>query len=310
MKKGLVVHIYQTGGEVMGGPWQIKCRLPSAFNLNPQIIHQIAFNALHKIEQQMSHFKSDSDLARVNNAPIGEWIEIPDLFYQVLQVAKEMFFYTKGAVNVGLGKVINQWGFGVEKSIDINNLSDNNFSNQDLGFEINNGMIKKNRSIMLNLSCIAKGFAVDYACICLKKIGLTDFMVEAAGDIYAMGEKSPNVAWQIGLELPLPKKSLVYDVISLKNQAVAGSGGYRKYREINGKTYSHTFNPQTGAPIEGDLLSVMVRDDLCARADVLATGLYVMGVKNGSEFAEKQQIPALFLIKIPEGICELSSKYW
>ncbi len=311
----------------MGGPWQVS-HLPHK-DYSAKQIADITYNALFEIEQQMSHFLDTSYLMQLNATPVGEWLEVPYQAVEVFSKAEEISKYTNGALNIGLGKEIVSWGFGnkdVENQEIINKyeniqhskvvkITENN-DDENLGFAIDsiNKKIKRTKDLHFNLASIAKGYAVDYATKKLEEKGIDNFIIEVAGEIKCRGQKGNNADWTVGLELPIPGQFLVYDHISLDNDALATSGSYRKYKELAGKHLSHTFNPRTKTPInskhDDNLLAVCVRDKSCMYADAMATALFVMCGAVGSEFADKNNIPALFLLKDELGICEIRSRAW
>lgn len=153
---------------------------------------------------------------------------------------------------------------------------------------------------MLNLSAIAKGYAVDRIALLLKQEGYQNFVIDIGGEIYASGEKSDaNKGWNIGIAVPkldnAPEQNAA--VIRLRNMAVATSGDYRNYYYKDNKRYSHTISPQTGYPVEHNLASATVFDTTCMRADALATAFMAMGEKKGLVFADKNKIAVIFFVR-------------
>ena len=73
----------------------------------------------------------------------------------------------------------------------------------------------------------------------------------------------------------------------LSDKAVATSGNYRKFYEIDGKKYAHTLNPKTGFPVQHSLLSATVVANDAASADGYATVFMVMGVEKTLEFVRE-----------------------
>ncbi|MBV7435216.1 FAD:protein FMN transferase [Cardiobacteriaceae bacterium TAE3-ERU3] len=302
--------IHHAAGIVMGGPWQLR-HVPVP-GIDSEQVASAALDALSSVDRQMSHYKMESNLMRLNRAPKDIWVEVAADMVEVMRAAAEMREYTHGALDVGLGQAINAWGFGPEPAPqsrpDQVRLSTG--QGRDYSWQTEPPAIKKHHDRSYNLSALAKGFAVDRAAQAVRALGVRDFLVEAAGEIYAQGQRPGGMAWQVGLELPVPGKTLIYGHIALDNMAVATSGGYRKHHRIDGKTAIHTFNPQTATPLESDLLAVSVMDKSCMRADALATALFVQGGQAGSAFADKHDIAALFLLRTDDGICEIRSRRW
>jgi thiamine biosynthesis lipoprotein len=147
-----------------------------------------------------------------------------------------------------------------------------------------------------DLSAIAKGYAVDLAAVALDKEGLTDYMVEVGGEVRTRGVNDSGQSWRIGIERPLAGDRVLQRVIGLSGFSMASSGDYRNYYEVDGKRVSHTIDPRTGRPITHRLAAVSIVDELCVRADGLATTLMVLGPEEGYQLAVKHNVAALFLV--------------
>ena len=89
--------------------------------------------------------------------------------------------------------------------------------------------------------------------------------------------------------------------IALRDRALATSGDYRNYREVEGVRVAHTIDPRTGRPLTHRLASVTVVERTCARADALATALLVLGPGAALELAEERDIAALLVVADGQG---------
>lgn len=293
----------------MGGKWLLEF-MPTNF-IDNHIVAEQAYQALALVDQQMSHYKTNSDLTRLNQAPLNQWIKIPEKMAIVIDTAHQISSLTDGALNITLGQAISQWGFSPSFSPP----STQHFLSlpspiQPYYIRLKPAAVKKTQPISFNLSALAKGFAVDQASLAVKKLGIEHFILNAAGEIYAQGQRPDQQNWQIGLELPIPQHTIIYDQISLDRLAVATSGNYRRYKEIEGKRYSHLFDPKTAKPLQTDLLAVSVLHQSCMLADAFATALFALGAESGTAFCQRNKIAALFLIRNPEGITEIRTEQW
>ena len=144
--------------------------------------------------------------------------------------------------------------------------------------------MKKNKFLTLDLGSIAKGYGVDKTAELLKQCRLENFIVEIGGEIYAAGKNKKESPWQVGISTP--KKGIaandLYKIVSLKDKAIATSGDYRNFINIDGKTYAHIINPVTGYPPENNVVSASVIAGDCTFADGLATALMVMTPEKGT----------------------------
>lgn len=142
----------------------------------------------------------------------------------------------------------------------------------------------------LDLSGIAKGYAVDRVIDLLQHdFGVTNALVDIGGEVRAIGDGPEGDGWRVGVYLPDEMPSLAVPVLSLHNAAVATSGAY-----FRGE---HIIDPLTGEPVDHEVVSVTVLDADCARADALATALYVMGEERGLAWAQVHAVHAIFVLK-------------
>ncbi|SPF81742.1 FAD:protein FMN transferase [Pseudoprimorskyibacter insulae] len=303
---------HHASGTVMGGPWQIR-HVPAA-HMVPELVAQAALNALRLVDAQMSTYRDDSDLLRLNAAPIGVPVPVPADMLTVMACADRLARQSGGALNIGLGQAVNRWGFGPLPTPGARpdpRLGAADATLAQLGsytLHSDPPAVTKHSDIAFDLCALAKGFAVDQAARAVEALGITNYLIEAAGEIIARGRNGAGEPWTIGLELPVPGDDrIIFDQIALDGMAAATSGNYRNRRTIAGETVSHTIDPNTGEPLASDLLSVTVLHSACMEADALATVLTVLGPDQGPRFAQSHGIAALFMIRVPAGLKEIRS---
>lgn len=117
----------------------------------------------------------------------------------------------------------------------------------------------------------------------------------------ARGVNERGVPWRIGIETPVAGARRVQRALALDGLAMATSGDYRNFHELDGARYAHIIDPRTAKPVRHSLASVSVIDAACARADAFATGLMVLGGEEGLSVAEECNLAALFLIRESDG---------
>jgi thiamine biosynthesis lipoprotein len=173
--------------------------------------------------------------------------------------------------------------------------------------------IKKNiRKLYLDLSSIAKGYAVDFVYQFIESKGIRHYMVEIGGEVRTRGKNKSGQNWQIGIEVPIQSNLVTapkpFAIVELSDKSLATSGDYRNYFQIEKKFYSHTINPVTGKPIEHKLASVSVIHKSCMIADGWATALLVLGPEKGYEIAQREKLEALFIIRQGINLSEMDLK--
>ncbi len=269
-------------------------------------IQQAVEERLALINQQMSTYIPESEISRFNALRSGEMPVSAELA-NLIQRSQSLSQQTGGAFDITVGPLVNLWGFGPEGRVVSAPSSDRieslraRVGYQKLGVSLNPPLLTKATNLQVDLSAIAKGYAVDQLASLLVVRGINNYLVEIGGELKLSGNKPSGESWRIAIEAPLTAERSAHQVLPVTNIAMATSGDYRNYFEEKGIRYSHTIDPTNGAPIKHALVSVTVLHSSCADADALATALMVMGDKKGVEFAERHDMAAYFLIKAQEG---------
>ena len=252
-----------------------------------------------------STYAPDSELSRLNNHPVGTpFVASPEMM-DVLLLAGAVFSLTSGAFDPTVAPLVNLWGFGPEVSlteVSVPHSREVEEARSRVGFEhlvIDEARseVVKTRNVTIDLSAIAKGYAVDRIAGLLDEWGSGSYFVEIGGELKIKGVKADGSSWVPAIEAPLDQTSQVYEIFSNLGQsiAVAGSGDYRNYFEVDGVRYSHEIDPRTGRPVRHHLAAAYVIADSAALADALATAYMVMGEESAYVHAERRGI-AVFLI--------------
>lgn len=261
---------------------------------------------LERINDQMSTYRPQSELSRLNANASREWLSVSAELYTVLAAARQVSVATDGAFDITVGPLVNLWGFGPQARVDqppsASALAEALARVGYRQLELADGppRVRKARSdLYLDLSAIAKGYAVDQVAALLEAQGMHDYLVDIGGELRARGHNAKGDAWQVGVALPVANIDDIERVLALTDTGLATSGDYRNYFEYQGRRYSHEIDPATGHPITNDVASVSVLHASCMMADAYATGLMVMGAERGLALAEKRGLKVLFLL--PDG---------
>ncbi|CAG1007100.1 MAG: FAD:protein FMN transferase [Rhizobiaceae bacterium] len=256
-------------------------------------------SAVDEVDAQMSTWKPDSDLMRLNRAPAGQRVAVPAMLMEVLKLALAVGRASDGAFDIAVGDAVSAWGFGPDAAAP--DLIRTAMTARRLpaheAIDLGSGTVRKRVPIALDLNGIAKGFGVDRLAETLTQLGVGDALVGIDGEMRAMGSRPDGEAWTVAVERPDRDRRAPHSVISLQDCAVATSGDYRHWVEVRGKRLSHTMDPRRGAPLLGAPASVTVLAPSCAAADAWATALMVLGPGKGGEVARRAGIDALFLLR-------------
>lgn len=265
------------------------------------------FAVLDKVDRLMSSYRQNSEISGINRAEVGSAYRVSLETFEVLVASREMYHFSEGAFDISLSPLIDLWGFGAKKepreipTQEALNEVRTRIGLDKLVFDKEGQTIRKQAPLELNVSAIAKGYAVDLVAEFLDRQGYQSYLVEVGGEIYARGLKRAEKPWVLGIEAPdFPGRKAI-TTVPLRDLAMATSGDYRNYIERDGVRYSHTIDPATLSPVLHRLASVSVISDQCAKADALATALMVMGEKKGIEFARQNGLDALFILRESSG---------
>ena len=297
-------------GQTMGTSYSIKLAAAPDPTLQNTLQRQVE-QRLHDINAQMSTYLADSDLMRFNRSSSTEWLAVPPELVELVEQANRISAQTDGMYDITVGPLVNLWGFGnagpraaAPPEQEVTALLKQT-GYQHLQTQRSPPALRKDvAGLQIDLSSIAKGWAVDQLAQILIDHGIRDFLVEIGGELRASGRKAADRPWRVAIERPLDGYREVQRVIGLRDLAMATSGDYRNFFENGGRRFSHTISPKSGLPVQHSVASVSVVADDCAQADAWATALMALGEKRGPEVAESLQLKALFILRTPGGFEE------
>ncbi|MGB2242173.1 MAG: FAD:protein FMN transferase [Porticoccaceae bacterium] len=300
--------VLNISGTKMGTSYHITI---VADQLPPEDLEQQIERLLSKVDNSMSTYKKDSEISQFNRLPIGQTMTISQEFAEVVEISQKIWQLSNGAFDPTIGPLVDLWGFGPgERHDSIPSSETIALTQAKIGFDsvvLKEQTLSKTKSVALDLSAVAKGYAVDRVANLLEMLALPDYLVEIGGEIRVSGFNSDGIAWRIAMELP-QLFAEVDRVINITDIAVATSGDYRNYFEKDGVRYSHTIDPKTGMPIDHNLASVTVLSPSCAEADAWATAFSVIGAEQGLALANKLNLAAYMLVRENEEFVSKSSE--
>lgn len=283
----------------MGTRWSALFYRSEPFDPGP--VRSALQVAVDEVDAQMSTWKPDSDLMRLNAAPVGEWVIVPERLMGILRLSLDIGRASGGAFDIGVGDAVNAWGFGpaaadrnlVQKAL----AAPRRPAHAALELDPECRRVRKDISVTLDLNGIAKGYGVDRLAETLCSFGITSGLVGIDGEMRALGLRPDGEAWTIAVEEPDRERRAPYSILALQDAAVATSGDYRHWIDVGNRRLSHTMDPRRGAPLLSPPASVTVVARTCAEADGWATALMVLGREAGSKLARRLRLDALFLLR-------------
>jgi len=262
---------------------------------------------LYDFSYSLSTYNPNSLISRINQNDTTAVVD--DYFRTVFNKSIEVHKASDGVFDITITPIVNLWGFGFTgdapdidpKKID----SLLQFVGLDKARIVGDKVVKDSSGVMFNMNAIAKGYSADVVANFLKEKGSDNFLIEIGGEIVAQGVNESGYTWLVAIEKPDDNASYgeaFQSYLRLKNKALATSGNYRRFFELDGKKYGHTFNPKTGYPVMHNLLSVTILADDCITADAWATACLASGLEKSIELLKKHpEIDALLIYSDDNG---------
>jgi len=283
-------------GNAIGTTYSIKYITPNNSNFKLKID-----SIIKAVNKSTSTYIPSSDISKINRGDTT--IIVDDIFEEVFRKSEKIYNETAGDFDPTVGVLVNAWGFG--PSAKFNNLDSLKIDSllTFVGFNkvslINKKVTKLYPEIYFDFNAIGKGFLVDIIGRQFEAANIKNYMVEIGGEIRVRGKNQKGELWKIAIENPNEDGTRSFaTVIQLKDEAMATSGNYRKYRtSADGKKYVHTINAKTGYASESNLLSAsVITNGDCADVDGYATAFMAMGFEKTKAFLEKHNQLKAFLI--------------
>ena len=285
-------------GRALGTTWTVKY-LQSSPPLNPATLHTRIAETLARLEQQFSTYRPNSELSRFNSATSTEWITVSPELARVAADSRALSKRTDGAFDATVAPLLILWGFGPQRRTGppparaevVTARARIDYRRLDARLKPP-ALRKASPDVAADFSSMAKGFAADAVSELLRGLGATNHFVQIGGDIKTGG----TLVWRVAIEQPSAPPA-VAQTLNLAGQALSTSGDAHNFFEHAGRRYGHIIDPRMGEPATGPLAAVSVVHDSCAVSSSLATALFVLGAEAGYEFAAREKIAALFIVR-------------
>jgi thiamine biosynthesis lipoprotein len=258
-----------------------------------------AFDLLEDLEQQMSVYRPDSELSRLNRVAASAPVRVEPGLYRLLRFACDMGAETGGAFDITTGALIRCWGFmqrqGRVPAADELERARAASGWQNVVFDDSKCTVAFNRpGVELNLGAIGKGYALDVMSRTLRDAGLHDFMVHAGhSSILACGNSSTGAGWEVRVRDPRGSQAGLGSV-RLEERSLSTSGAGQQFFTEDGRRFGHILDPRTGWPSEANVLCSVLAES-AARAEALSTALFVMSESEVRSYFERHRQVGIIL---------------
>lgn len=242
-----------------------------------------------KLEALWSVNRKNSEIYTINHVQERS-IVVSEETAGIIQFSLEMGRQTDEALDITLYPVLKEWGF-TTKSHRIPSEKKVAEKMQYTGIE--KICVKKNKvftqpNVQIDLGAVAKGYACDLLLEDMRKRGITSAIINLGGNIGTLGVKPDGNKFKIAVQHP--KNGEVLGILHLSDMCVATSDICERYfAGEDGKKYGHILNPETGKPMNSDLLSVTVINQEGKICDALSTALFVKGLKGTVKYYKEHE---------------------
>jgi thiamine biosynthesis lipoprotein len=298
-------------GEALGTAWAATVVTRAA--LEPGKVADLqrrTESTLERVDRGMSTWREDAEIVRFNRRSGPQPFRFSPETRRVVVAALELARETGGAFDPTVGPLVALWGFGPGAAE--SDPSDEQLERararvgwRHLAWDEEGRLTGRVAGVDLDLSAIAKGYAVDAVFGELARERPLGLLVELGGEVRALGAKPSGEPWRVGIENPIAPGSGLEAVVALTGGALATSGDYRQVQVVAGERRTHVLDPRSGRPVSNGVASASVVAPTCMEADAVATALMVLGPDAALAFVEDRPwLEALLLVREGDRIVE------
>ena len=305
--------LHSHSASIMGTSWSIKVVEPMDEDQFATLIKDLS-HRLTTLEAMMSTYQNASQISRFNASRSTDWQSVSQEVVAVVAYAQKVSRLTDGAFDITVAPIVELWGFGkttIERKPTDQEIKDVSASigHHHLSFRQDPPALRKNiAELRVDLSAIAKGYAVDELAKILHLAQMKNYLLEVGGELRASGKNHNFEIWKIGVEKPVPGWREVMRAVQLDGSGIATSGDYRNFVEFNDKRYSHEIDPRALHPIlyQGGSVTVIAKSTM--QADAWATGLFIIGKEKGMQIAKQQGLAVYYIEQTADGFVQTMNK--
>ncbi len=250
------------------------------------------FNFLQTVDDACNSHKESSEISAINRSAGVSAVKVSDDVIKILGTAIRISEFSDGKFDPSIGPVVSLWGINtdharVPSESEIREAVDAvDFRKIEIDADKKTVFLPQ-KNMRLDLGGIAKGFAADGIAEICRKNKIRRALIDLGGNVYVYGSKKDGSKWRIGIKNPQNSEENPLAALTLDEGSVVTSGVYERFMEVDGKSYHHIFDPDTGYPVENGLLSVTIICPSSIMADALSTAFFSMGIEKSSEILKK-----------------------
>ncbi|EMK5832900.1 FAD:protein FMN transferase ApbE [Citrobacter sedlakii] len=257
-------------------------------------------------DRLLSTYKNDSAMMRFNHTKsLTPW-PVSEAMADIITTSLRIGDKTLGAMDITVGPLVNLWGFGPDKQpVQVPTQAQIDAAKAKTGLQhltvINQAhqqyLQKDLPDLYVDLSTVGEGYAADHLARLMEQEGIARYLVSVGGALNSRGMNAEGRPWRVAIQKPTDRENAVQAVVDINGHGISTSGSYRNYYEVGGKRLSHVIDPQTGRPIEHNLVSVTVIAPTALEADGWDTGLMVLGAEKAKEVVRREGLAVYMITK-------------
>lgn len=272
----------------------------SLYDKQDKTILNDVFQLCAHYDKLFSATNSGSDIYKINHAD-GKAVKVDR---DTIDVIEDGLGYSKesgGLFDITIGELTTLWNIeGKNPQVP----SEGNIKAAMKTIDYRNIVISgdtvalKNKSAMIDLGGVAKGFIADKLKAFLLSKGVHRAIINLGGNVEVLGSKAPDSPWVVGVQQPFMDRNEDIGYLYVTDKSVVTSGIYERYFVQDGKTYAHILDPRTGYPVENNLSSVTIVSDESKQGDGLSATCFLLGVEKSTKLIESMHdVEAIFITK-------------
>ncbi len=291
-------------GKTMGTTWSVQWHGAA---LNPARLSETIEARLEQLNLSLSNWRDDSEISRFNRASAHQPTHVSSDLQVVLDAAQRAHEDSEGVFSITLAPLMRAWGFQgtgwprrpqdaeIQSLLPRSDLSLLHWDSRE------RQLSKAIDELELDLSALAKGYAVDALSELLREAGASNHLVEIGGELRARGRRVDGRVWRVAIARPAGLSRTASPAVPLDNAAIATSGDYQQYFEQDGQRYAHILDPRDGRPARSTLASATVVAASAMQADALATWLMVLDAEDALAVAQQRALAVYLIERVDRG---------
>jgi FAD:protein FMN transferase len=263
-----------------------------------------ALAEIERLDGQLSHYRGDSDTARINALAGSDWVRVEPGLYALLERCAALSGTTEGAFDITTGPLVKAWGFyrgegRVPADAEIDTVV-SQIGMKRVRLDPQRSAVRfASPGVEVTFGAIGKGFALDAAVEILRFYDVESAVLHGGqSTIYVLGAPRSAEGWEFTLRDPRDRETPL-KTVTLRDQAISTSGDYEQFFEADGVRYSHILDPRTGRPVRG-MHCVWVIAPSATESDALSTAFFVLGPEKTREFCRRH--PELEVVMVAASV--------